>query len=60
MSAQESGSGSSIRGLSPISHTYATNNKIPEKAVESLRAMEEFQVSPGELKRFLEEGRLRQ
>ena len=58
MSAQESASGSSIRGLSPISKTYATKQKIPDETVESLRAMEAFQVSPEELQRFLKEGQL--
>ncbi len=60
MSAQESGSGSSIRGLSPISQSYAQTHQISEQAVQSLHSMETFKVSPMELKNFLKEGRLRQ
>ncbi len=58
IAARESGSGSSIRGLSPISEKRAKTKGIPEENIKAVKQMESFKVSKEELDRFLKEGHL--
>ncbi|MZH45849.1 MAG: SH3 domain-containing protein [Nitrospinae bacterium] len=58
MSARESASGSSIRGLSPISEQHARKKGATEESIQAVKNMESFKVRPEELDRFLEEGKL--
>jgi len=58
IAARESSSGSSIRGLSPISEKHAKNKGISEEEIQSVKQMEAFSVDPEEMEKFLKEGRL--
>lgn len=58
MAARESASGSSIRGLSPISEQHARKKGATEESIQAVKNMENFKVRPEELDRFLEEGKL--
>jgi uncharacterized protein YgiM (DUF1202 family) len=58
MAARESASGSSIRGLSPISEQHARKKGATDKSIQAVKDMETFKVRPEELDRFLEEGKL--
>lgn len=58
IAAKESSSGSSIRGLSPISEEHAKNKGIPEESIQAVKEMEQFKVNPRELDQFLSEGHL--
>lgn len=59
ITAQESSSGSSIRGLSPLAKDYATRSRYPQDAVNAVKQMEQFQVDRKTLYRFQREGGLR-
>ena len=58
IAARESSSGSSIRGLSPISEKHAKNKGISEEEIQAVKQMETFGVNPQEMENFLKEGRL--
>ncbi|MBC8286390.1 MAG: SH3 domain-containing protein [Nitrospinae bacterium] len=58
MNARESASGSSIRGLSPISEQHARKKGATDESIQAVKNMETFKVRPEELDRFLEEGKL--
>jgi uncharacterized protein YgiM (DUF1202 family) len=58
IAARESSSGSSIRGLSPISEKHAKKKGISEEEIKSVKQMETFSVNPQEMEKFLKEGRL--
>ena len=58
MSARESASGSSIRGLSPIAEQHARKKGATDASIQAVKNMENFKVRPEELDRFLEEGKL--
>lgn len=58
MSASESSSGSSIRGLSPISEDYAKNKGMKSSSLDAVRQMEGFSVSRTAVDRFQKEGNL--
>lgn len=58
MAASESSSGSSIRGLSPISEDYAKDKGIKSENVAAVRQMEGFGVSRTAVDQFLKEGEL--
>ena len=58
MAARESASGSSIRGLSPISEQHAREKGATSESIQAVKDMEDFIVRPGQLDRFLEEGKL--
>ena len=58
MAARESASGSSIRGLSPISEQHARKKGATPESIQAVKDMEDFKVRSEELNRFLEEGKL--
>ncbi|MBI4383225.1 MAG: SH3 domain-containing protein [Nitrospinae bacterium] len=58
IAARESGSGSSIRGLSPISEKNAQSKGISPVNIQAVKQMESFKATPQELDKFLKEGRL--
>lgn len=58
IAARESGSGSSIRGLSPVSEKHAQSKGISAKNIQSVKQMESFKVSREDLDKFLREGKL--
>lgn len=58
IAARESSSGSSIRGLSPISEKRAINKGISEEEIQSVKQMEAYSINPQEMEKFLKEGRL--
>jgi len=58
ISANESTSASSIRGLSPVSENYAKNKGISTQNVQAVDNMEAFKIDPAELDIFLQEGKL--
>ncbi|QPJ63620.1 MAG: hypothetical protein G3M70_17780 [Candidatus Nitronauta litoralis] len=58
MTAQESSSGSSIRGLSPVSESYGKDHKISDDILDSVRKMERFEISDEEIRRFQKAGKL--
>lgn len=58
IAARESSSGSSIRGLSPMSEKHAKNKGISEEEIQSVKQMEAFHVNPQEMEKFLKEGQL--
>ena len=58
MAARESASVSSIRGLSPISEQHAREKGATSESIQAVKDMEDFIVRPGQLDRFLEEGKL--
>jgi uncharacterized protein YgiM (DUF1202 family) len=58
ISANESTSASSIRGLSPVSENYAKNKGISTQNVQAVDNMEAFKVDSVELDKFLQEGKL--
>jgi hypothetical protein len=55
-----SGSGSSIRGLSPISEDYAKRKGITQADVAAVKHMESQKISERELDSFLSQGKLRE
>ena len=55
-----SSSGSSIRGLSPISEDYAKRKGITQADVSAVKHMENLKVSEKELDSFLSQGKLRE
>ncbi len=58
IAARESGSGSSIRGLSPVSEKHAQSKGISAKNIQSVKQMESFKVSREDLEKFLRDGKL--
>lgn len=58
MAARESSSGSSIRGLSPASQTYAKNKGLSPVAVQAVSDMENYRLPPKDLDAFMKEGQL--
>ena len=58
MAARESASGSSIRGLSPISEQHARKKGATSESIQAVKDMEDFKVRPEELDRFFEKGKL--
>lgn len=55
-----SSSGSSIRGLSPISEDYAKRKGISANDIAAVKHMERLTVGEKELDKFLAEGKLRE
>ena len=58
MATRESSSGSSIRGLSPISEQHALKKGATRDSVQAVKDMENFKVQPEEIDQFLEQGKL--
>ncbi len=58
MSANESTSASSIRGLSPVSENYAKSKGISTQNIQAVDNMEAYKINSAELEKFLQEGRL--
>lgn len=58
IAARESSSGSSIRGLTPVSENYAKKKGISAVDIQSVRQMETYRISAEEMDKFLKEGRL--
>ncbi|QPJ64752.1 MAG: SH3 domain-containing protein [Candidatus Nitrohelix vancouverensis] len=58
VAANETGSSSSIRGLSPTSQELAQKKGIPKESVQAVQAMESYQISNNDLDQFLQEGQL--
>lgn len=58
IAARESGSGSSIRGLSPMAEKDAKSKGVSPENIQAVKQMESFRVNPEELNKFLQEGRL--
>lgn len=58
MATRESTSGSSIRGLSPISEKHARKKGATKENIQAVKDMETFEVRPEEMDQFLEEGKL--
>lgn len=58
VAASGSTSGSSIRGLSPVSEDYGKRKGIGPEHIQAVKDMEQRQVNPKELDKFLEEGKL--
>lgn len=58
MAARESNSGSSIRGLSPISEQHALKKGATPESIQAVKNMENFKVRPEDMDLFLEQGRL--
>lgn len=58
IAARESSSGSSIRGLSPMSEKHAKNKGISQSNIDDVKKMEQFKVSDQELQNFLSQGKL--
>jgi hypothetical protein len=58
IAARESGSGSSIRGLGPVSEKHAQSKGISAKNIQSVKQMENFKISREDLEKFLREGKL--
>ncbi|MBT3921049.1 MAG: SH3 domain-containing protein [Nitrospina sp.] len=58
MAARESASGSSIRGLSPISEQHARKKGATSESIQAVKDMENYIVMPEQLDRFLENGKL--
>jgi uncharacterized protein YgiM (DUF1202 family) len=56
--SRESDSGSSIRGLSPISEQHARKKGATRENIQAVKDMEDFEVRPEEMDQFLEEGKL--
>ena len=57
IAARESASGSSIRGLSPISEQHARKKGATSESIQAVKDMEDYKVRPEALDRFLEEGK---
>ncbi len=47
-----------VRGLSEISKTYAASKHITDKAIETVKDMENYKISDNELDKFSAEGKL--
>jgi uncharacterized protein YgiM (DUF1202 family) len=58
IAARESSSGSSIRGLSPMSEKHAKNKGISEEDIQAVKQMETFHVDEEKMEEFLKAGRL--
>ncbi len=58
MAAAETSSGSSIRGLSPISESYAKGKGISPANIASVKKMESFSVPESQVDQFQAEGGL--
>jgi uncharacterized protein YgiM (DUF1202 family) len=58
IAANEASSGSSIRGLSPISERHAKSKGISDKDIQAVKEMEAFRVDPKAMEKFLKEGKL--
>jgi len=58
IAAREASSGSSIRGLSPISEKHAKSKGISEEDIQAVKQMEAFRIIPKEMENFLKEGKL--
>lgn len=58
MSARESASASSIRGLSPVAEEHAQKKGISKEDIEAVKAMENFKVPADEVDRFLAQRKL--
>jgi hypothetical protein len=58
ISANESTSASSIRGLSPVSENYAKSKGISTQNIEAVYNMEALKIDSVDLDKFLQEGQL--
>ncbi len=58
IAARESSSGSSIRGLTPVSEKYAKKRGISTADIMAVKQMEKLRISPQEMERFRKEGQL--
>lgn len=58
IAANEASSGSSIRGLSPMSERHAKNKGISDADIKAVKQMETFKVDSKALDKFLKEGKL--
>ena len=58
IAANEASSGSSIRGLSPVSEKHAKSKGISEEDIKAVKQMEAFRVDPKKMEQFLKEGKL--
>jgi uncharacterized protein YgiM (DUF1202 family) len=58
IAARESSSGSSIRGLTPVSENHAKKKGISAVDIQAVRQMETYRISAEEMDKFLKEGRL--
>jgi len=58
MAARESASGSSIRGLSPISEEHAKSKGISQGSIDAVKQMEAFKVSTQDVDAFMKAGKL--
>ncbi len=58
ISANESTSASSIRGLNPVSENYAKSKGISTQNIQAVDNMEAYKIDSAELDKFLQEGRL--
>jgi uncharacterized protein YgiM (DUF1202 family) len=58
IAANEASSGSSIRGLSPISERRAKNKGISDQDIQAVKDMEAFHIDPKAMDKFLREGKL--
>ena len=58
IAASESGSDSSIRGLSPVAEKNAQSKGITPQNIQAVKQMENFKVGQEELEKFLRDGRL--
>lgn len=58
IAARESGSDSSIRGLSPVSEKHAQSKGISPQNIQAVKQMENFTVGREDVEKFLREGRL--
>ncbi len=56
--ARESSSGSSIRGLNPVTQRYAESHGSSPESINAVNQMENFSVSQGDIDNFLKEGKL--
>jgi parvulin-like peptidyl-prolyl isomerase len=58
IAAKEASSGSSIRGLSPISEDHAKKKGISQESIQAVKQMEAFKVTPEEVEQFLAQRQL--
>ncbi len=58
VSANESASSSSIRGLSPVSEKHAKDKGISEADIQAVKDMENLKITSTELKQFLAQRKL--
>ena len=58
ISAKESSSAASIRGLSPVSEEHAKKKGIAEEDIQAVKTMEGLRISPQEVEQFLAKRKL--